>query len=363
MWVLLGRSEAACAHGRGVALDWLDDLTGELGAKGGVVGAVEVAAQVFTFCPFGEVAVEEALDGCGNVFSGCAVAQRTSRAGKPADGASDAEEEGVDHLAVLLNLFALEADVGDPVLAAGVGAAGDVEADLLIEAGEALFELGDEPGVEALGLGDGELAELGSGAGDGSAPEGGDVDVEAEGVELDDEAGGLAVGHVDDEDVLADGGAQAAVAVLVGEVGELDELVAGEAAVEHGGSDGREAGLALLPDADVVAVDVGGCVVFREGVGIELVAELLFECDEEGFGGPAVAHEEVLDASAGAVLAEVGLLLEDADDGGDDLESFVLRDKGRDSLGDVRLGREAAADAEGVADLFDSVTDRSVTAA
>ncbi len=74
------------------------------------------------------------------------------------------------------------------MLAAGVGAAGDVEADLLVEAGHALFEIGDEPVVEGLGLGDGEFAELGAGAGDGSAPEGGDVDVEAEGVELDDEA-------------------------------------------------------------------------------------------------------------------------------------------------------------------------------
>ena len=130
------------------------------------------------------------------------------------------------------------------MLAAGVGAAGDVEADLLVEAGEAVFELGDEPLVEGLGLGDGELAELGAGAGDGAAPEGGDVDVEAEGVELDDEGGGLAVGDVGDEDVLADGGAELAVAVLVGEVGEGDELIAGEAAVEDGGSDGGEAGLA-----------------------------------------------------------------------------------------------------------------------
>ena len=45
-----------------------------------------------------------------------------------ADGSADAEVEGVDHLAVLLDLLAFEADVGDPVLAAGVGAAGDVEA-------------------------------------------------------------------------------------------------------------------------------------------------------------------------------------------------------------------------------------------
>ncbi len=108
-------------------------------------------------------------------------------------------------------------------------------------------------------------------------------------------------------------------------------------------------------DADVVAVDVGGDVVFGDGVGIELVAELLFEGDEEGLGGPAVAHEEVLDAGAGAVLAELGLLLEDADDGGDDFEGFILRDEGGDAFGDVRLGGEAAADAEGVADLFDAI--------
>ena len=39
--------------------------------------------------------------------------------------------------------------------------------------------------------------------------------------------------------------AELAVAVLVGEVGQGDELVAGETAVEYGGSDGGKAGLAL----------------------------------------------------------------------------------------------------------------------
>ena len=39
----------------------------------------------------------------------------------------------------MLDLLAFEADVGDPVLAAGVGAAGDVELDLLVEAGEAVL--------------------------------------------------------------------------------------------------------------------------------------------------------------------------------------------------------------------------------
>ena len=62
-----------------------------------------------------------------------------------ADSAADAEVVGVDELAVVLDLLAFDADVGDPVLAAAVGAAGDVELELLVEAGQALFELLDEP--------------------------------------------------------------------------------------------------------------------------------------------------------------------------------------------------------------------------
>ena len=65
-----------------------------------------------------------------------------------------------------------------------------------------------------------------------------------------------------------------------------------------------------------------------------------------------MAHEEVLDAGAGAVLAEFRLLAEDADYGVDDFEGLVLRDEGGDADGDVGLGGEAAADAQGVADLF-----------
>ncbi len=353
-WLFAG-GVAACAYRWGVAFYGVDDGSGELGAEGVVVGAGEVGAEVFAFGAGGEVAVEEAFDGGGAVFCGGTVAQRTGGAGVFAYGSADAEVEGVDEGSVLLDLFAFEADVGDPVLAAGVGAAGDVELDLLVEAGEAVFHLGDEPLVEALGLGDGEFAELCAGAGDGSAPEGGDVHLEAEGVELDDERGGLAVGDVGDEDVLHDGGAELAVAVLVGEVGELDELFATETSVEDGGSDDGEAGLLLGGDTDVVAVDVVGDYVGGGGVGVELVAELGLDGFEHGLGGPAVAHEEVLDTGAGAVFAEGVLLAEGADDGEDDVQSLILPDEGRDADGDVGLGGEAAADAQGVADLFHAV--------
>ena len=87
-----------------------------------------------------------------------------------ADGSAKTEVVGVGELAFVLDFFAFDADVGDPVLAAAVGAAGYVELELLVEAGEAVFELVDEPAREALGLSDGQLAELGAGAGDGAAP-------------------------------------------------------------------------------------------------------------------------------------------------------------------------------------------------
>ena len=143
-----------------------------------------------------------------------------------ADGAAYAEEEGVDEGAVAFDLFPFEADVGDPVLAAGVGAAGDVELDLLVEGGEALLHLFDEPFCECFGFGDGELAELGSGAGYGSAPEGRGLDVKVDGAEFGDEGVDARIGDVGDEDVLGDGGAEVAVAELLGEIGEFQQLVA-----------------------------------------------------------------------------------------------------------------------------------------
>ena len=66
----------------------------------------------------------------------------------------------------MLDLLAFEANVGDPMLAATVGASGDVELELLIESGKPLLHLLHEPAAEALGFRDGEFAELGSGAGD-----------------------------------------------------------------------------------------------------------------------------------------------------------------------------------------------------
>ena len=101
-----------------------------------------------------------------------------------ADRAADAEVVGVDERAVDLDLLALDAEVGDPVLAAAVRAAGDVDPQLLVEARQALLQALHQPAREALGLGERQLAELGAGARDGAAPERRGVEREAGGLEL-----------------------------------------------------------------------------------------------------------------------------------------------------------------------------------
>src|SRR6185437_7358523 len=89
-------------------------------------------------------------------------------------------------------------------------AAGDVELDLLVESGQAIFQLFDQPLGKAFGFGDGELAEFGSGAGDGPAPELGAFHAEADAVEFIDHVAGFFCRDVDEDEVLHDGGAQLA---------------------------------------------------------------------------------------------------------------------------------------------------------
>ena len=145
------------------------------------------------------------------------------------------------------------------------------------------------------------------------------------------------------------------VAVLLGQVGQLDQLVAGEASAQDACAHGRQTGLLLRRDADVVAIDVVGNHILVNRRGVEFAAELRFDRFQHGLRGPAVAHEEVLDAGAGAVLAQLGLLLEDAQHGFHYRIGLVLRDEGGDAHSDVRLGRKASTDAQRVTDLFQSI--------
>ena len=97
---------------------------------------------------------EETRDGVGDFVGGAAVAYGAGDGGELAYAAAYAEIVGVDHFSFVLDFLAFDADVGDPVLAAGVGAAGDVELDVFLIAGETFLELFGEPAGVGFGFGE-----------------------------------------------------------------------------------------------------------------------------------------------------------------------------------------------------------------
>ena len=146
--------------------------------------------------------------------------QRARDGGDLADTAADAEIVGIDHFAVGFNFLAFDADIGNPMLAAGIGAAGDVKAELFLIVGETIFELLCEPASVGLGFGEGEFAEFGAGAGDGAANEGGRFDGEAGVGEFTDNRGDMGFGDVDEEEILHGSIADVAIAVAFSEIGD-----------------------------------------------------------------------------------------------------------------------------------------------
>ena len=150
----------------GVAFDGWRVAAGENRTEVFVGMARKELAEIFFRSAIFVELLEKTLDRVGHIGGGAAVAYRPGDSSKFAYASADAEIVGVDHFAVDLDFFALEADVGDPVLAATVGAAGDVDAELLLEAWDAVVEFTGEPAREAFGFGEGELAEFRASASD-----------------------------------------------------------------------------------------------------------------------------------------------------------------------------------------------------
>src|ERR1035438_2459735 len=84
---------------------------------------------------------------------------------------AQAEVVGVDHAVLNFDLLAFNANIGDPVLSATVGASGDVQFQMLIETRQTFFQFLHQPAREALGFGDSQLAEFRPAARHRAAPE------------------------------------------------------------------------------------------------------------------------------------------------------------------------------------------------
>src|SRR5580704_3550527 len=300
----------------------------------------ELAEIFFRSAIFVEL-LEETLDRVGDIGGGAAVAYRPGDRGEFAYASADAEIVGIDHFAVELDFFALEADVGDPVLAATVGAAGDIDAELLLEAGDAVVEFAGEPARETFGFGESELAEFGASAGDRGACECGGANRQARSREFASNPDGVLVWDVYDHEILHDRVADVAVAVAVGQVGGESELCWGDASAQHVGADVGQAELLLSVNADVIAMDVGGD--FFRFSGIENEADTLLEFGEEAVGGPAVLQEQEFQAGAFAVFAEYVSFAEDFGDAAGDRDDLLPWHKSSEAHGQVRICGEAAA--------------------
>src|SRR5271156_1009006 len=330
--------------GSSFAGNCFDFLSGEKSAQLLVGVASEEFAEIFVAPPKFRIRVQQPLDGCRNVARQAAVADGTRDRSKLTDGAADAEIVGVHHFTVYALLFAFNADVGDPVLAATVRASGHVKLKVLLEAGKALFELLHQPAGEGFRFGDGHLAEFRAGAGDGTPAKGRGVHAESGGVEFICERSGCVLRHVYDQEILHVGGAKLAGSEAVRQIGGGAQLAWLDAAAKHGCSHVGIGILFLRMDAGVIAVDVSRRIFRLRRIQME--AKTAFEFVLKLFRGPAVLEEQEFQAGTVAALAQNIGTAENFRDAPNYREHLVPADECVQALSQVRLGRKAAAHAE-----------------
>src|SRR5262252_1680041 len=305
--------------------------------------------EVLPGASLGEEGSEEPLDRLRHLGGGDAIAHGAGHSGVRAHRAAHAEVVGVDQAPVDLQFLALQTQIGDPVLAAAVRAAGDVDLQVLLESGQPGLEIGHEAACEPLGLRQGDLAELRARACDGPAPEGGCVDAKPEGLQLLPEILGETPRHVEDEEVLHARGAQVARAVALGELSYRAKLDRGEPTAQHGDADIGKAGLLLWVNAHVVAIHV-----LRRSLrhaGVERLAEARLELGEEPCLRPAVMQEEELETGLLATLAKHVAVAEDLRDPLDHGGPLVPRHEGVEPPRQVRIRGEPTAHAHGEPEL------------
>src|SRR5271165_533427 len=252
----------------------------------------EELTKVFIRISRQQVAFQQSFYGVRHVEGRAAVSNRTSDGLMFANCSSNAKVVSVDKLAVVLDLLAFQADVGDPVLAATVGAPGDVQLQVLLEARQSLIEFFGQPAAKRFGLSDCEFAKFGSGAGDDAAPEGGAFGRQFCELQLSREFGCIALADIDEEQVLRVRRAQFAPAITFGQLSRCPQLSGRNPSPQHGSSHVVVPRLLLPVHSHVIAVDIIGSLVRNSRSQLE--SEPCFQLGEKFFGGPPVLEEKEL---------------------------------------------------------------------
>ncbi len=109
-------------------------------------------------------------------------------------------------------------------------------------------------------------------------------------------------GHVYDEQVLHVGGAQFAAGIAFGKIGGRLHLFGRDSAAKGHRSDIRKTGLLLRMNADVVAVDVVGRMLFDRRIKLE--SDALLQFAKKTVGSPSMPQEKEFQAGALAMFAQ-----------------------------------------------------------
>jgi hypothetical protein len=96
---------------------------------------------------------KKTLNGIRYIRGSAAITNRPGNRSKLSDASTDAEVISVDHPAIYFDFLALDADIGDPMLPATIGAASYVYTKLFLKIREPLLELVGKPASESFGFG------------------------------------------------------------------------------------------------------------------------------------------------------------------------------------------------------------------
>src|SRR5437899_6405407 len=180
-----------------------------------------------------KIALQKTLNRVRNFTRQTPVADWTSNRLMQTDCTADAEVVGILEPSSDFNFLAFNPNVCDPVLPAAVRAAGDVKLEVLLESGQFFFEFFYEPASKTLGFRDRQLAELRPAAGDCATPKWRGPHSQTDSFQSLRQLLHIAIGNVDDQQVLHVGSAQLATGQLFREIGGLPHLLGCDAAAQN----------------------------------------------------------------------------------------------------------------------------------
>src|ERR1700687_1531859 len=240
----------------------------------------------------GEILPKQSLDRIRNLSRKAAISHGPRGRLMQTERSAKAEVIGIDEASVDFHLFAVNANVGNPVLSATVRASGNVQLQVLIETWHTLFQFLHQPAGKALRLRDCQLAELRAAARDGAPPERRPAHPQSNRVQFLGKILSIQPWNVHDEQVLHVRRAQFAGREAIGQIGGSAHLFRRNSSAENGSSHVAIARLLLRMNSHVVAINIRGRALFYRLIKLKSNPPLQFV--QETLCRPSMPQEEEL---------------------------------------------------------------------